>query len=58
MPGMTGVMRTRRPLDAAPSAVVAALERADAALAADARIAAQQPAPPGVGRGAWGAAYA
>ena len=58
LPGMTGVLRTRSPLEASPAAVVAALERADAALAADARTAAQQPAPPGVGRAAWGAAYA
>ena len=56
MPGMTGVMRTRRPLEASPSAVMAALERADAALAAEARTAVQQPAPSGVGRSAWGAA--
>ena len=53
LPGMTGVLRTRTPLAASPSAVAAALERADEALAADAR-AQQQPAapPPQV----WGAA--
>ena len=52
MPGMTGVLRTRAPLAASPSAVAAALERADAALAADARASQQPAAPPPV----WGAA--